>query len=467
MQRDINITASTLFMMSADRSHPHRFMVGVPVLPTRLMPIPIPAAAELDDVTHTFTTTPKPANQSEPAAAATVERKWTLKHVDFTPQLNTQTKKNENFGDVLKRFNEWLADNSQVAFATIETITWTSLDQEIFTDNTIIRRSLTSDTRYVRGIRAWYFVWDDTFYAKNDTKRIEIKFVDYVTDKKKCLTTSDLIKKLNSDIGAGDIKGKILKIETIHVPSSDTTVCVWKENASNDKHWTTFLRLFYDTSAPAKYGQLVVKDYLPQRDNRSKENQGFELYEDMWKRVARSVYENSGLHPICVQSLFVKFKDDMEQTPVYEKCSYTEHADYGKTRYVQMVRVVMSTSQPVYEGGGALVNEKVKAPVRLSYHTFVPTPLVTNGNDKKRKASIDTFEDIRQVEVKVNEWLQATGAILFGIDSLPIRVLTKTVDKLCSEATYIHNTREGNMKVEHSRFNFRLYLLGEYSPKRA
>lgn len=78
-------------------------MVGVPVLPTRLMPIPIPAAAELDDVTHTFTTTPKPANQSEPAAAtapaaATVERKWTLKHVDFTPQLNTQTKKNENFG---------------------------------------------------------------------------------------------------------------------------------------------------------------------------------------------------------------------------------------------------------------------------------------------------------------------------------------------------------------------------------
>lgn len=61
-------------------------------------------------------------------------------------------------------------------------------------------------------------MWDDTFYAKNDTKRIEIKFVDYVTDKKKCLNTSDLIKRLNSDIGAGDIKGGYheVNIKTSH-----------------------------------------------------------------------------------------------------------------------------------------------------------------------------------------------------------------------------------------------------------
>ena len=47
---------------------------------------------------------------------------------------------------------------------------------------------------------------------------------------------------------------------------------------------------------------------MPQRDNRSKENQGYEIYEDLWKHVARAVYENTNIYPICIQSLFVKYK---------------------------------------------------------------------------------------------------------------------------------------------------------------
>ena len=82
------------------------------------------------------------------------------------------------------------------------------------------------------------------------------------------------------------------------------------------------------------------------------------------------------------------------------------------------MRVVFSSVEPVYEADGRIVNERMKGSVRLSYNTFIPAVTENTTNDKKRKASIDTYEDMRQLEIKVNDWLQKTGELLELIKAL-------------------------------------------------
>ena len=71
-------------------------MVGVPVLPTRLMPIPLPPS-ELENIQTNGSMSPS-VTPEVTKAPQPPERKWKIKHIDFTPQINTATKKTEQFG---------------------------------------------------------------------------------------------------------------------------------------------------------------------------------------------------------------------------------------------------------------------------------------------------------------------------------------------------------------------------------
>ncbi|ELT89321.1 hypothetical protein CAPTEDRAFT_207195 [Capitella teleta] len=426
-------------------------IIGVPVLP-----MPGGRSSIHSDVSS-------PSYRSE-APDVLSNATWTLQHVDFIPKL-MKTKRDEDyesFKAVVERANIWASENKHCLIFTCETVTWTSIDKPLYTDNGLMQKSMHSDkkTKFYRGIRLWYLVLDDTFPDAEAAQNLMfITYKDYVPQSKN--DTSHLLTKINEDVRGRQIK--VSKVETLHLnqDAGDPEVTSWREQPDNSRDFVTFIRVFgFNTAAgndATKAAPLLIRDFLPVFDQRSVHNQGYEVYGDLFKKASRWIFENPDCKPINFQSVFIKIKkgtDDLTST-LWERCSHKEHGSaHGslraeKTEYLQMLRVYYSkTEEPTAK--------------KLFYKPFSPgklnLPYVHEDIDQLESA----FEDLRGVEQRINKWLAVSGAKVFNVETIATRLTTGGQDTLGPEATMTSNGRERNVAREYWKNNIRISIEGEF-----
>ena len=59
------------------------------------------------------------------------------------------------FSALVSRANKWLSENTHCDLFKCETVTWLSVDRQVFTDNGIITKSMNADkkTKIYKGLR--------------------------------------------------------------------------------------------------------------------------------------------------------------------------------------------------------------------------------------------------------------------------------------------------------------------------
>jgi len=409
--------------------------------------------------------------------------KWKLRHQDFMPNTVKSKKEDdyERFSTLIERANQWSIQNPQCLVFSFETVTWMGIDRPIFTDSGIMQKSMHSDrkSKVMRGLRVWYFVYDDTFFDQSSCPGpFKLGYINYTLEGKTDAFPS-LLSKINGDMFKRNVAGKIVKLETLHMMGdvADPDVCFWFEQPDKARDFVSFVRLLYifkkDGMEDQKYGDIGFRDFIPVCDQRTPHNQGYEVFADLWRKAARWIHSSPNLKFINAQGLFVKVKKDTDsQSTLWDRCNHKEHGSaYGslshqKTEYFQVLRVVYhQPAAPAGSGGGAAGGAE-QLPKKLYYKVFTPLQLKRAVNipteDQDPLPMEGLFEDLRQLEEKTNAWLSYSGAKVCGIETVPTRLTTGGQEMLGPEATFVYNDREKNQGRESHRVNIRIYLDGDF-----
>lgn len=439
------------------------------------------------------------SNPAGNAPASSSGLHWKLRHVDFFPNIVKGKKddEHERFPALVERANHWSVLNPQALVFSCETVTWSGVDRTIFTDSGVMPKSMTSDkkTKFYRGLRVWYVVYDETFYdtrAATSTGPFKLGFTNYTLEGKND-NFQGLLSRINGDMFKKTVPGKILKLETLHMLSDvgEADVCAWTEQPEKSRDYVSFIRMLYllkkEGQEDTKYGDIGIYDFVAQFDQRTPLNQGYEVYSDLWRRAARWMYITPNVRFISAQGLFVKVKKDSEggqssMTTLWDRCTHREHASaYGnlthqRTDYTQILRVVyynQSPSSSTTPAGSNATNKPVPGS-KLYYKSFTPCALRRvqlpgsgsgsgGGGDDADSGPLEaTYEDLRQIEDRINAWIAYSGARVHGVETVPTRLLTGGQEMLGPEATFVYNDREKNQSREYWRVNIRLYLDGEF-----
>jgi hypothetical protein len=137
---------------------------------------------------------------------------------------------------------------------------------------------------------------------------------------------------------------------------------------------------------------------------------------------------------------------------MWDRPNHREHGSaYGsmshqRTDYVQILRVVYHqppSSAAVTPGGGSGVSSPGGAATgsKLFYKTFTPSPLRRvpipgglgsgGGQADEGESAECTYEDLRQLEDKINAWLSYTGKCwLFRLDGATVKRCRVPVHRL-------------------------------------
>lgn len=413
--------------------------------------------------------------------------KWKLRHQDFVPNCVKNSKKEdeyERFSSLIERANQWSIQNQQALVFSFETVIWMSIDRPIFTDSGILQKSMHSDkkTKIYRGLRVWYFVYDENFYEPAASPGpFKLGYINYTLEGKSDAFPS-LLSKINGDMFKRNVAGKIVKLETLHMLGdiSDPDVCFWIEQPDKSRDFVSFVRLLYifkkDGPEEQKYGDIGFRDFIPACDQRTPHNHGYEIFSDLWRKAARWLHSNPNLKFINAQGLFVKVKKDNvdSQSTLWDRCNYKEHGSaYGslghqKTEYFQVLRIVYhQVVSPAGGGSGAAGGAGEVIPKKLFYKVFTPLQLrralSLPSEEAEPPVPLDGhFEDLRQLEDKANAWLSYSGAKVCGIETVTTRLMTGGQEMLGPEATYVYNDREKSQNRESIRVNIRIYVDGEF-----
>jgi hypothetical protein len=301
-------------------------------------------------------------------------------------------------------------------------------------------------------------VLDDTFYDGDTPQhQVFVSYKDYVPQAKN--ETSHLLNKINEDIRGGRIK--VSKVETLHLnqgDSGDPEVTSWREQPENSRDYILFIRIFgLNRSSEGDAAQLLVRDFLPSYDQRTVHNQGYEVYADLFKKASRWIFEKPECIPINFQSVFIKVKKDDTNANcnLWERLNHKEHGSaHGslraeKTEYLQVLRM--------YYSKGESTGKK-----KMFYRHFSPSKLNLPYVTEDMEQLESSFEDLRKVEEKINSWLMASGAKVFGVETIPARLTTGGQETLGPEATMVANSRERNVGREYWKNNIRIYVEGEF-----
>jgi hypothetical protein len=132
-----------------------------------------------------------------------------------------------------------------------------------------------------------------------------------------------------------------------------------------------------------------------------------------------------------------------------ERGSFTEHGQ-RTTNFLNIIR----TYFVIHHGA----TTSTPAPdARLTYRTFSPVQVGFNTSSVPPK-----YEDVRTLLERVNHWLQITGAKVFSIETVPVRIPSATRQSLGPEATFVPN-RDGGSAAGKFLFHIRVYLNGDYT----
>jgi hypothetical protein len=228
----------------------------------------------------------------------------------------------------------------------------------------------------------------------------------------------------------------------------NTELTFWKEDSGDTKQINFAIRVFSLLSPTASRETIGYQDFVPEKTTRSKDNRGYELYSDVMDRAARWIARQQGVRFTNLQTIPIKIK---KHSAFEERCTFTEHGR-RVTPYLNIVRAYFVICQAMPAGAAHIAFSST----RLTYRTFAPAQLtVATGN------VLPKYEDVRTVVERINHWLQMTGARLFSIETVPIR-LTTTGNLLGSNATFVPN-HDGSTYAARFLFHIRIYLNGDYT----
>ncbi|ESO07099.1 hypothetical protein HELRODRAFT_170398 [Helobdella robusta] len=383
---------------------------------------------------------------------------WKLRHVDFMPGV-IRSKKDEDyekFSALMEKANSWSIENPHALIFSCETVTWSTIDKPVYSDAGVMVKSMGSDrkTKFVRGLRLWYFVFEEVFYDKTSTQLgpFKLGYINYQFDAKADSSFTTLLNKVNADINKKAIPGKLVRLETLDMLSdvNDAETSVWYEQPEKSRDFTSFVRIFHtsrladrlsESDDGMKACEIGVKDFIPQMDNRTPHSQGYETYSDLWKKAAKYLYANPHSKFINVQSIFVKVKKasqpdaDMQSMVLWDKCTHCQHGSaYGsisnqRTEYLQILRLVFYktniTNQNLVASEAA-----VEVGKKMYYKFFSPGPMKRafisglGSDDQDNLGTENLYEDLKQLEDKINAWINFSGAKVAGVETIVSRLGT-------------------------------------------
>ncbi|KAK2148924.1 hypothetical protein LSH36_474g00037 [Paralvinella palmiformis] len=408
------------------------------------------------------------------SAAAPLEPKWKMQHVDFIPgSLKGKSEDFERFSVLIDRANEWSKAHPEAAIFCCETVQWTSMDRPIFSDAGMLHKSMYSDkkSRIIRGLRLWYMILDDTFYDRSDKARcpgpFKLACVNYAPEGKNDNMRA-MLKRFNEYLFKTAISGRrVLRVETLHqlADCSDPDVTSWMEQPEKSREYYTYFRIFFmfHQGVSQRQTEIGIRDFFPTFDQRSPHSQGYEVYTDMFKRAARWLYLDPHIQLINLQSVFIKVKKDVDGlSNFFERVSFKEHGSaYGsmghtRTEYIQILRIVYMQQQEQLE----------TATPKMMFHKHFSPVRVRKGMETQSGDDAEPleylFEDLRHVEQKINAWLSYSSAVVFGVETIPTRMNTGGQETIGPETTFCFNDREKNQSREYWKVNVRLYIEGRY-----
>jgi len=408
-----------------------------------------------------------------PGGAGYVPSGVKLGYMDFVPRL--QSKKTfgddvyETFDLLISRANQWLEEHSGLRLVSVETVTWMGVKaKNIYPDSCSFCRSMNADrtTKFLQGMRIWYFM--EVFPNPNDQPNSPVlavkTFVPLHNEK-----LDQLLKRANDYLGAKPLGGQILSIESIKIkcPDADSAYspnsvnpnrCFWKEYPDTTRRYVLCARVYalFGKELPG-YESIGYQDFIPDKNDRNAENEGYEIFSDVGQRVSQWLARQQGVRFTNLQTVRLKLK---KEGAFEERCMFVEHicannrsnVFKGVNRRTPYLRILRA-----YFVVHCLPGQRTEFPaVRMTYRTFSPVQTKAATQDQGPE-----FENMRLLLDRVNQWLQITGARVYGLETVPVRLTTGGLQMLGPEATYSVNKAE-NTLFERWIYHIRLFLDGEY-----
>ncbi|KAI0217195.1 hypothetical protein LSAT2_030924 [Lamellibrachia satsuma] len=371
---------------------------------------------------------------------------------------------------LIQRANSWLEEHSGYNVVACETVTWTGRRfKDIYADSCASERSMhaAKSTKFLSGLRLWFHVegigcpsGQPTSAAPALVSRTFLPKPDERFDQ--------FIHRVNKRLESDRLGGRIVSVEVVRLLCSNKkqyrpqllnpNVSLWKEYPDCTKKFVHCVRVYALLTVHEEgYETIGYQDFVPEYNRRNKENKGYELFSDVMQRASRWIASQQSVRFTNVDTINVKAK---RHTTFEERCIYSEHrcanhrlnyltGPNRTTRYIRIVRAFFV----VTKGVGVRMDYPS---ARLTFRTFTPLQLT-----RPTVSHPAEFEQTRQVVDRVNQWLQVTGANVFSVETLCIKMTRCPLQLLGSEATYSENSMTGAW-AERWLYHIRLYLDGEY-----
>lgn len=382
-----------------------------------------------------------------------------LNSMDFIPRIIRKRligkNEYETFSSLVDRANSWLDEHSDVQLISCETLTWFGVShKDIFSDSSSFRK--VPSTTFMRGLRFWYMT--NVIPSPNRGVRNSQVVQCQTFAARPTETFTVLMTRVNEHLSTAAAVGRILTVETVRMNLVDGSIrtedTFWKEDIGDTKQVSFAFRIFTILSSMQGYEAIGYQDFVPSRTNRNKDNKGFELYADLMDRATRWIARQQGVRFTNVQTIGVKIKKNVTSE---ERCTFTEHGQRA-TNFLNVIRAYF-----VIQHGGGGAPAAPSADTRLTYRTFSPFQIATDRTGVASSNVPAKYEDMRGLLERINHWLQLTGAKLFSIETLPVRVPSdKFSPTLGPEATFLNN-REDGAPSGRFLFHIRIYLTGDYT----
>lgn len=374
-----------------------------------------------------------------------------LSYMDFIPQVIKKRligkDEYEKFSSLLNRANAWLVEHADVQLISCETVTWFGVShKEIFSDSSAFRK--VPMTTFMRGLRFWYMTKVIPSPSRGTQATQVVQCQTFFARPSETFTM--LLTHVNEQLSSMTCAGRILGIETVRMHTVDGMVrtedTFWKEDIGDTKQVTFAFRIYIILCPMEGYESIGYQDFVPSRTNRNKENKGYELYADLMDRATRWVARQQRVRFTNVQTISIKIKKNVSSE---ERGSFTEHGQ-RTTNFLNIIR----TYFVIHHGAPT----SIPAPdARLTYRTFSPVQVGFATSSVPAK-----YEDVRTLLDRINHWLQITGAKVFSIETVPVRLPSGARQTLGPEATFVPN-RDGGSAAGKFLFHIRVYLSGDYT----
>ncbi|RWR99173.1 uncharacterized protein B4U79_11171, partial [Dinothrombium tinctorium] len=226
--------------------------------------------------------------------------------------------------------NDWLHENKHWKIVNCETVTQYSKQKSEEVDYSAI----------VRTLRIW-IQRSNVGYVRNKKNEMIFWHKDFKPKQRNCfLLLDDVIKQLNLAIRAGEVRGKIINVETVRCQATDNWLFnpqltfVNKGNTNKEIHefrnFVFIIRVYYETCPLDSLEEVGLKDFVPL--NLSPENRKTEFTEDfssVFNRASQWISKNPEVNFCNAQAVdtIVQEGESGPNTKVMTRTKYEKEAE--------------------------------------------------------------------------------------------------------------------------------------------